>query len=356
MYVNLQDRNQQLPSSCIHVDKERACKKMANSLKDYYDLVFWINYSVYFSYFVIKYLIAPPLWGVLECADRRVRNGQGGTCLGKFAKITNSMQSVVLLIFGKQLAVKQFEATDSNKVHDFNLRKNKLSYGATMVLFVLIASFVILAIGSALDLALLTVTHICSEDPQIDCFPQLIPGANSTGLPTIDTSQPTEDCTIWDRFNASDGVTFVCYEYEFNVELFLAIFGGLLAFFIYTVKTVIALMMFLSVCCLGGFESDSKGEKGCKRCLYAQRIVVAVLVSIVEIALAILCLVLGATGTNIDNTYDSPGLIFLSMHSSELLVVFGILATLLWIPWEEFTVKRSSDGDNSQGTELENRA
>jgi hypothetical protein len=297
---------------------------MAVSLEYYYNLVFWINYVVYLGYFLIKYVVAPILWFILKLANRR-RNG----CLGKFAIITKPMQSIILLTFGKQLAIKQIaEEKDENRIPKMTLHKRRLSYVATMVLFTLIAAFWILALGSALDLTLLSVTHTCSEDPQIDCYPQLITGVNDTGL-NISISEPIRDCSFWNSKGVSDRVSFVCYQFIFNVELFLAVVGGLLALFIYTAKTTIALLLSLTVCCLCGSTNTNK----------IVRIIVAVITSLIEIALAILCLVLGATGTTVDNTEDTPELLFVSMHASEVLVAFGIVATLLWLPWEQYTSK-----------------
>ena len=314
---------------------------MATSLEDYYNLIFWINYFVYLSYFLIKYMLAPLLWCILEWADRRIRKGKKDTsCLGKFARITKLMQSVVLLVFGKQLAVKQLEIKDKNDIPKFTLRKTKLSYGAVMVLFVLIATFGILAVGSALDLTLLSVTHICSEDPTIDCYPQLISGANATGL-NISIEEPITDCTFWNSDGVSERVTFQCYQFVFNVELFLAVIGGLLAFFIYAMKTTISVLLFLSVCCLGGCVDDSEGggksKCTCKNCICAIRIGAAILTSLIEIVLAVVCLVIGATGSTVDSSHDTPELMFLAMHASEVLVVFGIIATSLWLPWEDYT-------------------
>lgn len=297
---------------------------MAVSLEYYYNLVFWINYVVYLSYFFIKYIVAPVLWLILEWADRR-RNKL--RCLGIFArKITKPMQSIIMLTFGKQLAIKQHAEKIDKKM---TLHKRRLSYGAILVLFTLIAAFWILALGSALDLTLLSVTHTCSEDTQIDCYPQLIAGVNDTGL-NISISESIRECSFWNSEGVSDRVTFVCYQFIFNVELFLAVVGGLLALFIYTTKTTIALLLSLTVCCLCG-------SKYCKIFLRVTRIMVVIITSIIEIALATLCLVLGATGTTADNTKDTPELMFVSMHASEVLVAFGIVATLLWLPWEEYT-------------------
>ena len=65
-----------------------------------------INHVVSFSYVLIKYVIGPILWIVLEAADRRRKGRQRKKCgagyLGKFARITlQPMHAIIFLLFGK---------------------------------------------------------------------------------------------------------------------------------------------------------------------------------------------------------------------------------------------------------------
>ena len=228
-----------------------------------------------------------------------------------------------------------------------------IGYRSTIVFFILIVAFGVLAVGSALDLTLLIVTHICTEDPYIDCYPQLISGADDTGV-NITTDKPIQDCTFWNSKGVSNRVTFVCYQFDFNVELFLAIVGGLLAFFVYTMKTTIHALLFLSASCLGGRRQDST----CVKTTRAIRIVFAALASLIEIALVIVGMVLGATGSRVDSTNDTPELIFFATHGAEILLMFGIIATLLWLPWEDFGIRYKvlKEKANSEEHEMDNIA
>ena len=353
---------------------------MATSLDDYYDVIFWVNYVAYIVYFLVKYPLALTLWGVLKCfrSERR----ETPIFVDKF------MQWVVLVVFSKQLELERKKEKGANAALeklgeiDANVASNELGgndpskkqaengvnttpkefgenggntaakelgangmpekrpkivlgYRSTIVLFVLIVAFVVLAVGSALDLTLLIVTHICTEDPYIDCYPQLISGANDSGV-DITTDKPIQDCTFWNSKGVSNRVTFVCYQLDFNVELFLAIVGGLLAFFVYTMKTAIQVLLFLSVSCLDGGCQD---KNTCMKIGCVIRIAFTALTSVIEIVLVVVGMVLGATGSRVDNTNDTPELIFFATHGAEILLIFGIIATLLWLPWEDYAIR-----------------
>ena len=214
--------------------------------------------------------------------------------------------------------------------------KIKLNRRSTIILFTLITTFGLLAVGSALDLTLFSVTHVCTEDPNIDCYPRSIDDAEDAGL-NITTDEPIQDCSFWNSEGVSDKVTFVCYQIVLNVELFLAVIGGLSTVFVFTMRAMIRLLLHLSTkgCCTC--------KCGCIRTGIA-RYVSIVITSAIELLLAILGLVFGGTGTNIDNTNDTPGVIFLATHVAEILLIFGIMATLLWLPWEDY-------GDSDKHTE-----
>ena len=97
-----------------------------------------------------------------------------------------------------------------------------LNHQSIVILFTLIAIFGLLAIGSALNVTLLSVTHTCTEAPNINCYPQPINKVEvqNAGL-NISTDEPIKDCS---SEGVSDKVSFTCY---LNVEIFLAIIGGL---------------------------------------------------------------------------------------------------------------------------------
>lgn len=250
------------------------------------------------------------------------------------------MRRPVLLLFGKQLAIKRYNDAQ-DEISTLSLRNRRLSYGATMVLFVITATVVLLAVGSALNLTLFSITHACTEDPKIDCYPQLIEGANDTGL-NINIIAPIQDCSFWNSKGVANRVTFECYQLVFNAEWFFAAMGGLLAFSIIVMKVLTELFLCLGKCT----QSYETHCQHCKLTTFVIRITLAIIAAVVEVIFAILGLVFGATGSTVDNTDDTPELTFLAMHTAELLLLFGAVATLLWLPWETYHKIKVDNGRN----------
>lgn len=62
---------------------------MDRSLQDYKYTIFTINELVYTSFIIVKFVVGPVLWFVLEWVDRRRQKKH--LCLGKFARITQPM-------------------------------------------------------------------------------------------------------------------------------------------------------------------------------------------------------------------------------------------------------------------------
>ena len=286
---------------------------------------------------------------MLEMVDRRRRGRQRKKCgagyLGKFARITlQPMHAIIFLLFGKQLPIKQHtDDRDSNNVPNVTLYGKRLSYRATVVLFVIISTFWVLALGSGLHASLLSVTHTCSEDWNIDCYPVLHKGANGTGL-NITTSEPIKNCSHWRSEEVADRVTYECYQYILDAEEFLAVVGGLLAFFIYATKTAVALLRFLSVCCLGEHKTESKGKRRRRLIIYVSQIVMAILATISEIMVKILGNTCGAGAASLHFKENASTLVyFLAKNTLDFLYIFGILSTLLWLPWEDYATDDEED-------------
>ena len=318
---------------------------MARSLLYYHNFIFWINFSVYWLYFLFKYVVALILWVLLEIADKdkepRCYDIGGGTCSDCFQRIAKVVlclvRKPVLYIFGKELAMKKTHSEEENAA-TLSLNKRRLSYGSTAVFFIILVSFVLISLGSALDLSLFSVTHICSEDPKIECYPQLIQGANKTGL-NISTTEPIKDCTFWNSDGVSKRVTFVCYQFVYNIDVFFATLGGFLAFAVLITKTVAQMLVFMGKCC------QVCESEGCKKVGYLCRVILAIAALLVEVGLAIVALVYGAAGSTVDDVDDTPIEMFLVRHAAEILIACGATATLLWIPWEYLSKEETEQKD-----------
>ena len=198
---------------------------MATSLDQYYDRIVYLNLAIYAVYFIIKYVIATILLCVFAA---------------KCQKTVTPVEWMVFFVLGKLLGNK------GGKIPSISLENNrKMSRnGQIMLLFIIVASSVVLAVGSALDISLFSASHICTEDLQIDCYPQLITGANAMGLNISDAiREPIQSCAFWNSEGVAERVTFICFEKAFNSDFFLVATGGLLALALYTMKTTIGCLL-----------------------------------------------------------------------------------------------------------------
>ena len=96
----------------------------------------------------------------------------------------------------------------------------------------LIVTFGILTLSLAVNLLLVRIMHVCSEDPHIYCYPQLIREANETIVRRfniiIDINELILGCAFWDSEGMSSQVTFTCFQFVYNVEAFLVTISNLL--------------------------------------------------------------------------------------------------------------------------------
>ena len=309
---------------------------MVKSLEYYYSLVFWLNYFIYMVYFILKYFVAPVMWILLEKANKADKYSK----LAKFAKITIPMRALILSLFGGPLGIVQrrgdiykVDLQDDNKVPILYIRNERISYGATMVLSIIIVTFGIATLSTAVNLSLLEITRLCSDDPFIDCYPQLSTDNKTLARLlniTIDVSKPIEDCTFWNSEGVVNHVSIVCFEFVTNVTSFLATLGGLLTIFTITMKVSTAVLLWLNATCscfrAGGYL---KGK-------HTLRAFLAVAGALIEVGIALVCLVVGTDGNLSDEEDNDPILKFIAMHGPKVLIAFGVVATLLWLPWETY--------------------
>jgi hypothetical protein len=225
-----------------------------------------------------------------------------------------------------------------------------LNHRSTVILFTLIATFGLLAIGSALNVTLLSVTHACTEAPDINCYPQPIDAVKveNAGL-NISTDKPIEDCSFWNSEGVSDKVSIICYQFVLNVEIFLAVIGGLLTVFVVTMRAVIGVLLWCIRKCGNRYRMCLQGK--CGKCIPVARYVFVVILSGIEVLMVIVGMVLQGSGTSVNNTNDTQGVTFLATHAAEILLVIGIVPTLLLLPWEDYATK-----NNNQSADIKKRS
>ena len=306
---------------------------MARPLSDYFNRIVYVNLIIYFLYFLVKYVAGAFLLCDVIRQKRRTHNKTEEKPNKDESASSKSLPWLIILAFGKQLGLK-----DNSKLHKLQIKTTEaMSYCGQITLFyVVIVGSLILAFGSAIDLTLFSPSHICTEDPSIDCYPQLISGANGSNLTMpVDVSEPIQDCSYWNSEGVSSQVTFFCFQEEFNFDLFLAVIGGLLAFAFIALNASIGLLLRITQSC------KNKCQMSVKQMFWIRMISIVISIAI-ELAMVILCLVLGIARVSPDSVDDDPGITFLTMHASEILAVVAIITTLLWLPWEEYVREQTT--------------
>ena len=154
---------------------------MARSLKDYYDIYLWINVLVYMLYIFIKCTVVIYLIISKKKESRRENNVIPTVPkLHQWFQPMKWIQWSVKLVFRNQLDLEdkltpqELHVRENGQSNNEDGPKIELNHQSTVILFTLIATFGLLAIGSALNVTLLSVTHTCTEAPNINCYPQPI--------------------------------------------------------------------------------------------------------------------------------------------------------------------------------------
>ena len=110
--------------------------------------------SLYCLYTVTKYAVASIFWCLLKSANKVKKD----SCSAKIAKVTIPMRCLILQLFDGPLGVVELredqqkpDTEDTNDIPNLYIRNTKVSYGGIMVLTLLIVSFGILTLSSAIE-------------------------------------------------------------------------------------------------------------------------------------------------------------------------------------------------------------
>ena len=258
-------------------------------------------------------------------------------------KVMHCMRSLVLLLFGAPLGIVQQrkdeyrpdEKPDENKVPTLYIRRTRLSYQAIVLLAVLIFSFLLIAIITSFDAALLSVTRICSEDPNIYCYPEAI-DPNDDIHNNITYDKEITDCAFWNSEGISSRVTFLCFRFKYSPGIFIAVFTAILSIFKIGTKFVAGILL-----SLGGCFNKCK----CNKCVECARISLALIAFFIEYGLVIYSFILANQAIE-----DGTDLETLQQSFPKAAVVAGIVSTTLWLPWEKYAQRTASRPSDSNGT------
>jgi hypothetical protein len=244
--------------------------------------------------------------------------------------------------------------TAAGNIPRLYIRNVKLSSYEVSHLALLIFTFFFLADITSWDIFFLEESHVCSESPNVSCFP--VPkdlSSISDGIELdVDFSelhkQRIANCSFWNSENVSGQVTFVCFEWVFNSDSTLSAIGGLLTVFVLTVKIVTAALIALSEAVIDKVIQWNGNGEWINVCssfrfrigdgLKAVRLTILVLVALFELTLGLL---LSIGYANIQGKHTNGLFRFYRNLGNQALLSIGILSIILLLPFEKYAMSGS---------------
>ena len=262
---------------------------------------------------------------------------------------------LIKLLFGpKEGMVERFAGTykkddvDGNGITRLFFHGKEIGLRDVSKLSLLILTFGLLAAVTAWDTYFLDKSFICTERPDINCFPVSYSDfVNSTNLTNAQKHRIT-NCSYWTSEEMSGLVTFQCFRWVFDSKSTISAIGGLLTLFVITVRILssssLACLSWMIQKCSRRSRHNRHPEVGefhqvdySKSIKYLGKIrkliviPIAVFEGLFGTTLVILTF-LAETGIN-DNVIS-----FFYTYGSQLLLIFGIFTTFLLLPLEEYAI------------------
>ena len=247
---------------------------------------------------------------------------------------------LVRLVFGKSEGPSEDE-TPKKSVTNIYVEGKKLKDLEVNILGAIIICFGLIMGIAAFVVYLLEISHTCSNDPAIYCYPQLLdPEIAALVSPNLTDilQQPVEDCSLWVNSTIGSLVTFQCFRFAFNGQLALATAGGLLALFVVAMRITVSI--FLKV--FGYFVSRSTS------CVICLQVFAVVLLLFVDCLLAVLVMAfqlhsnLGMVETEQDPVAQRTGR-YIADNGLQALIILGTATLLLLIDWGDYARKIAED-------------
>ena len=206
------------------------------------------------------------------------------------------------------------------------IRNKSLSHTEVGALTTLILTFGLLIGITAFDIYFLDVSHVCTDDRSFSCF--AIPfdiHANKSELGI--TNQRINNCSQWENTNISDQVYFVCYKWVYDFKGVTVVVGALISLFQLAVKAITSI--FISICaCL------HNSDRCTKKTLKYIRYMCSATAFIIEEMIILFVMIL--TIFYFDGRVYGTVVRFMTEHGNQVLLIFGIITTCLWLPIEDY--------------------
>ena len=305
-----------------------------------------------------------------KCCCKKSSSGNRATnkCF-RFVKklggwVTSFNKWLIKLVFGKSEGVSEGKGKKptekKKKEEEFKYTQEKglvinnrlLDATAINILGSIIICFALLVGITAYSAYLLDISHTCSEDPAIYCYPQFInpndpdnPNVTQNEFPSefIDPddsdnltltqnqfSEPIFDCSEWTNSSIAPKITFQCFRFDFNAQAAMVVMGGLLAFFTIAIRVIIKIILVIF-----------KPLHRCEKCILALQVVVVIIMLILDVATALVVMsfqlfdTLGMTETEA-NPVAQQTAAYIADNGVQFLIIVGTATFLLLIDWRRY--------------------
>lgn len=258
----------------------------------------------------------------------------------------------VKILFGpKEGIVERF--SDTYKKDDVDnhgntrlfLHGEEIGYTQMSVLSFLILIFALLAAVTACDHYFLDLSFICSEQPDVSCFPVAI-YSPSDDLITYAQKHKITNCSYWTSEEWSGLVTFECFRWVYDSKGAISAVGGLLSLFLITMKilssSLLACLSWMIKKCRHRSKQNKKRDlesgnshpddySSVIKCYLIIRMIVTMVAAAIEFLFGGILLKFIAVA---ESGVNGKVVTFFYYHGCQLLLIFGIFSSLLLLPLE----------------------
>ena len=317
---------------------------MPTTLQEFASHSIWPYVIICLIYIVLKYIA---LFIAVCIVIKRHKNAVSPEDSdGYKSSIHTHIHKIVLHCFGRsaEKLTTKLNATDTGQDQEVHLHSGteKALYDEhAMILIVHCISVVSITIVIVLKMLWMNIiTHACTTDRNIHCFPQILSEKDSHLVPNISLQARTNDCSLWTHESFLDRITFICFEFTHSIEGAIVALGGVLSLFTPTMNVIIRVLHKLykwtntdrCFCNCG---------KGRFHVVYLILLSVGLLFLVIEIVLLLLFLVTGAmTTSSVDeffmNTVSEMVATGFVNYGVVVLFIFGIITPSLLIPWNMY--------------------
>ena len=284
-------------------------------------------------------------WRILSlCLCHRENNRCPSCCKKCHNKCSNAVAGfsgwLVKMVFGQS---EGFTEGNERGIHSGKKTKDMSINGKHMdnidvnILGIIIFCFGILVAISAYDTYLLEITHTCSDETAIYCFPGYADAVDpdNPAIPEVLFVVPILNCSFWTKPSIVSKITFTCYRYAFNAKEAIVVAGAMLAFFVISMRIIISVILFVV---------KFLRNRGCNKCLTGMQVVAVIILLVVDFVVAVIVAVFHlAKELNLFTLLEDDdfpvvqhGAVYVSDHGVQFLIVVGTATLLLLVNWKKY--------------------